>query len=145
MCGASFTWTTPAWVSATTCFGTFASPIIRPLTRRLASASFAAVVNALYGYQFKYLNGLKLYRLEAFQGIEVHSQGHAFNAELLAKAILRNPALRIGEAPFVARGRATGNSKAIRPGSIIRAVSDVLRGHQSVLRFRERVIRSPDE
>jgi hypothetical protein len=98
-------------------------------------------VQILYGFSFRYLNGMKLFRAHVFQGIDVEASGHAFNSELLAKAILRNPSLRIGETPFVARGRATGNSKAIRLSAVAQAVAEVGRGWRSVARFRDRVIR----
>ena len=96
--------------------------VVRTFTRRMASDAFASVVRVLYGYQYRYLNGLKLYRVEAFKGLEVISSGHAFNAELLAKALLRNPDLRIGEVPFLARGRALGRSNAFRPAAIMTAM-----------------------
>lgn len=118
-----------------------ANPVVRTLPRRLASASFTQVTRLLYGFRFKYLNGIKLYRVDAFKGIDVVSGGHAFNAELLAKALLRNPELRIGEVPFVWRGRTSGASKAIRPRSIVRAVREVAAGYRSVGEYRERAIR----
>ncbi len=116
--------------------------VIRPFFRRMASMAFTGVVNWGFGYRFRYLNGLKLYRISAFKGLEVKASGHAFNAELLGKAILRNPSLRIGEAPYLARGRARGHSKAIRPGSVARAVYEVAQGYREVARFREEVIRA---
>ena len=82
-----------------------------------------------------------MYRVEAFKGIEVVSGGHAFVAELLAKAQLRRPDLRIGEVPFFARGRASGSSKAMRPSSIFRAVREVWLGARSVARYRDEVQR----
>jgi hypothetical protein len=94
----------------------------------------------LYGFPLRYLNGMKLYRIEAFRGIEVVSAGHGFNAELLAKAVLRNPDLRIGEAPFLARGRAHGQSKAFRPQSIARSVHEALTGYLSVCAYRRQII-----
>jgi glycosyltransferase involved in cell wall biosynthesis len=121
--------------------GYFQNPVIRPFRRRLASAAFTLVANALYGFRFRYLNGMKLYRVDCFRGIEVVSSGHAFNAELLAKAVLRNPRLRIGQAPFLARGRAQGASKAFRPLAVLRALRDVVRGYRSVTAFRDQVIR----
>jgi hypothetical protein len=123
--------------------GYFQNPVIRSFRRRLASAAFTAVANALYGFRFRYLNGMKLYRVDCFRGIEVVSSGHAFNAELLAKAVLRNPRLRIGQAPFLARGRARGSSKAFQPLSILRALRDVSLGYRSVARYREEIIRRP--
>ncbi len=114
--------------------------MIRSLSRRLASAAYAQVVNQVYGYSYKYHNGMKMYRVGAFKGIEVEARGYAFFAELLAKAILRNPELRVGEVPFIARGRSAGVSKAFRPTSMARAVYEVYRGHKSVSRYREDVI-----
>lgn len=122
--------------------GYLQNSVIRTIPRRLASEAFTRSVQVVYGYPYRYLNGLKLYRVEAFRGIDVVSGGHAFNAELIAKAVLRNPNLRIGEAPFLARGRAVGSSKAFRPGSVMRAVSELVRGYRSVSEYRERVVRA---
>ena len=113
------------------------NPVIRTLMRRLASFMFSKTINILYGYPYRYLNGLKLYRIEVFKGIEICSSGHAFNAELLAKALLRDPLLQIGEAPFSARGRSDGNSKAFRLSSIWQAVKEVVIGYQSVIKYRK--------
>jgi hypothetical protein len=82
-----------------------------------------------------------LFRAGTFSDIEVESSGHAFNAELLAKAILKNPHLRVGEAPFVAKGRPFGASKAIRPKAIARAACEVGLGWRSVSCFRQQVVR----
>jgi glycosyltransferase involved in cell wall biosynthesis len=125
--------------------GYLQNPVIRSAPRRLASWAFTRAVEMLYGFDYRYLNGLKLYRVDVFRGIEVVSSGHAFNAELLAKAILRDPHLRIGEAPFVARGRALGESKAIRPPAIGRAIWEVAAGFRSVAAFRRRVVRGSEE
>jgi glycosyltransferase involved in cell wall biosynthesis len=110
--------------------------VIRPPVRRLASAVFQTMARSFYGLPFRYFNGPKLYRIWAFQGIDIVGGGHAFNAELLAKAILRHPHLRIGEAPFVARGRAGGMSKAFTPKFISRAARDFFRGQRSVVELR---------
>ena len=119
--------------------GYLQNPVIRPLGRRLFSVAYMRTVRILYGFPFKYLNGMKLFKARVFQGIEVEASGHAFNSELLAKAILRNPALRIGEAPFIAKGRATGSSKAIRPSAVVQSVVEVGRGWRSVAEFRTKV------
>jgi len=121
--------------------GYLGNPVIRPAGRRLASWAFTTFTGALYGFDYRYLNGLKLYRVEVFDGIEVFSSGHAYTAELIAKAILRQPSIRVGEAPFIARGRATGQSKAIQPGAVVRAVREVLNGYRSVSSHRSAVIR----
>ena len=125
--------------------GYLQNTIIRNILRRMASDTFSAIVRFIYGYPYKYLNGMKLYRIAVFESIEVVSTGHAFNAELLAKAILRNPGLRVGEAPFLARGRSLGQTKAFRLSSIIRAVRDILVGYRSVSRYRDKIIQSSAE
>ena len=122
-------------------FGYLQNAVIRTIPRRFASWAFTKVVNTLYGFPWRYLNGMKLYRVEVFRGLEIRSSGHAFMAEMVAKAQLRRPELRIGEVPFVARGRARGGTKAARPAAILRAVWDVWRGSRSVARFREQVVR----
>ncbi len=120
--------------------GYLQNPIIRTVVRRTASSLFSTVVRFVYGYPYRYLNGMKLYRVSVFKDLDVISTGHAFNAELLAKAILRRPSLRVGEAPFVARGRATGATKAFRPASVLTAIRDVFWGYKSVCAYRERAI-----
>jgi glycosyltransferase involved in cell wall biosynthesis len=122
--------------------GYLQNPVIRPMRRRLASALFNQVAGLLYGFSYRYLNGMKMYRAWAFKGIEVRSGGHAYVAELLAKAILRTPRLRIAEAPFAAQGRASGSSKAVRPSAVLRAVWDVWVGKRSVNAYRDSVISS---
>ncbi len=124
--------------------GYFQNPVIRPMRRRIASASFRHVVRSLYGFDFRYLNGMKMYRIEVFRGLEVESSNYAYAAELLAKAMLRDPSLRIGEAPFIARGRAYGSSKAFRPTSIANAMYEVVRGQRSVAEYRRAIIRDGD-
>ena len=113
------------------------------MSRRVASTAFMRVVSALYGFRHQYLNGMKMYRVGALSGLEVKSGGHAFNAELLSKAILRDPKLRIGEVPFVWRGRSAGHSKAFRPRSILLAMKEVWVGRREVDRYREQVLLGP--
>ena len=121
--------------------GYLQNPVIRPLGRRLFSVAYMRTVRIIYGFPFRYLNGMKLFRANVFQGIDVEAAGHAFNSELLAKAILRDPSIRIGEASFIARGRATGNSNAIRPSAVVQSVLEVGRGWRSVGQFRNKVTR----
>lgn len=116
--------------------GYLKNPVIRTIPRRIASQSFTSVSAFLYGFPYRYLNGMKLYRARSFRGIEVVSSGHAFTAELMAKALLRDPKLRIGEVGFLSRGRTDGRSKAFRPRSVLRALREVYVGHRSVARYR---------
>lgn len=115
--------------------------MVRSLSRRIASALYAHVVNLVYGYSYRYHNGMKLFRISALKGIQVQARGYAYFAELLAKALLRKPTLRVGEVPFIARGRAKGVSKAFRPTAVLRAILEVYRGHRSVNVYRLEVIK----
>lgn len=120
--------------------GYLKNPVIRPLPRRIGSEGFTVVANALYGFSFRYFNGMKLYKIKCFRGIDVESDGHAFNPELIAKAVLRNPDLRIGEAPFLTRGRKHGDTKAFTMESVLEALRDLYQGYQSVVDYRQKVI-----
>lgn len=120
--------------------GYFQNPIVRPISRRLASAVFTELVNFTYGFSFQYLNGAYLFRARVFQDLEVASSGHAFAPELIAKALLREPLLRVGERPFAARGRAVGQSKAFRPAAIARAIRDFAVGFRSANQYRQQVV-----
>ena len=117
------------------------NPVVRKLSRRIASTGFLKLTKTIYGFRWRSLNGMKLYRAGAFKGIEVKSGGHAYVAERLAKAQLRRPDLRITEAPFISRGRAIGDSLAIKPQSVLRAVLETYKGAQDVGRYRETMVR----
>lgn len=119
--------------------GYFQNPIIRTLTRRVASNLFSQATRFAYGWKFTYLNGLMLVKASFVQGIEVISSGHAFVPELVAKAMLRHPLARVGEAPFAARGRAGGKTKAFTPRSIARAAQEFAAGYRSVSAYRDQV------
>ncbi|MGB5285436.1 MAG: glycosyltransferase family 2 protein [Polyangiales bacterium] len=117
------------------------NPVVRKLSRRIASTGFLKLTKTIYGFRWRSLNGMKLYRAGAFKGIHVMSGGHAYVAELLAKAQLRRPDLRIAEAPYISRGRAIGDSHAIKPMSVIRAVQETYKGAQDVGKYREKMVR----
>lgn len=121
------------------------NPVIRPLGRRVASNAFLRLSNAIYGFRWRSLNGMKLYKVGAFRGLRVKSTGHAYIAELLAKAQLRRPELAISEAPYLARGRGIGHSHAIRPKSVLLALLETWRGSLDVAAFRDTVIREQTE
>lgn len=114
--------------------------VVRKLGRRVASEAFLKLTKTLYGFRWRALNGMKLYRVEAFKGVHTVSGGHAYVAELLAKAQLRCPELRITEAPFISRGRSVGNSHAIKPQAVLRAVQETYRGARDVERYREEMV-----
>lgn len=114
--------------------------VVRKLGRRVASTAFLKLTKTLYGFRWRALNGMKLYRVEAFRGIQTVSGGHAYVAELLAKAQLRCPELRITEAAFISRGRSAGNSHAIKPRSVLRAMHETYKGARDVDRYRDEVV-----
>jgi glycosyltransferase involved in cell wall biosynthesis len=117
------------------------NPVVRKLSRRIASTGFLKLTKTLYGFRWRSLNGMKLYRASAFKGIHVISGGHAYVAELLAKAQLRRPDLRITEASFISRGRAIGDSHAIKLTSVLRALRETYQGAQDVGVYRDKMVR----
>ena len=50
--------------------GYMQNPVIRTFGRRFASWAFTRVVSTLYGFPWRYLNGMKMYRVEVFKGLE---------------------------------------------------------------------------
>lgn len=118
------------------------NPVIRPMFRRLASKTFTQLINLLYGFSYSHLNGMKMYRVRCFKGLDIISSGHAFNAELIAKALLRDPTIRVGQVPYFAKGRTHGETKALKPASVLQTIKEVYLGKKSVREFRERVIKS---
>ena len=114
--------------------------VVRKLGRRIASTAFLKLTKTLYGFRWRALNGMKLYKVEAFKGIHTVSGGHAYVAELLAKAQLRRPELQIAEAPFISRGRSIGDSHAIKPRSVLRAVHETYKGANDVAKYREKMV-----
>ena len=120
--------------------GYLQNTVIRTLMRRMASNTFTKLAQFLYDFPYRYLNGLKLYRVDIFKGINVVSRGHAFNAELIAKAQLKNPNLKIAEVPFLARGRSKGDSKAFKLAAIYKAIKELIVGYRSVCHYRDEVI-----
>ncbi len=114
--------------------------IVRTTTRRLASLAFHLVTQVTYGFEYRYLNGFWLFRARHFKGIPVKSGGHAFCPEFIAKAQLRYPSLRIGEAPYVSRGRKVGGSRAFTPKAIFRAVREFGIGLHEVAQYREQMV-----
>jgi glycosyltransferase involved in cell wall biosynthesis len=120
--------------------GYYQNPIFRTMTRRLASEAFVKIVRLVYGFPFRYLNGFYFFRARCFQGLQIASSGHAFGPELIAKALLREPLLRVGERPFAARGRAIGESKAFRPRAVAHAVREFVVGVRSTSQYREELL-----
>ena len=120
--------------------GFFQNPIVRTLPRRVASEMFVKATNFFYGWRFRYLNGMYLFRARVFKNLHIISGGHAFTPELVGKALLREPLLRIGEVPFASRGRAVGDSKAFQPRSIARALKEFYQGHRAVSSYRDQVV-----
>jgi glycosyltransferase involved in cell wall biosynthesis len=120
--------------------GYWKNPIIRPMGRRLGSNAYMRIVRVLFAMPWAYINGTKLYRVDVFKGIEVESSGHAYNAELISKAVLRAPFLRITEAPFITRGRAQGTSKAMSLSSVSGAMREIFLGRRAVSAYRRKVI-----
>jgi glycosyltransferase involved in cell wall biosynthesis len=97
----------------------------RNLARRLISAAFTILLNALFGLDLKYYNGGVAYKRTVIQSINIRTHSFAFQAEALLKLI------RTGysyiEIPVHIRERESGGSKAFRINNIIRVIGTIVR------------------
>jgi len=121
--------------------GYLQNPVIRTTQRRLGSRAYNMVANFLYGFEFRYFNGFKMYKVETFKDLPSVSTGHAITVELIAKAVLRNPGLRIAEVPFVWRVRHARASHAFKPSAIVTAMQETLTVYRSVSEYRDQIYR----
>lgn len=120
--------------------GYIQNEVVRPLRRRLGAQLFAVSVRTVYGLPFRYVNGMKLYKAEVFRGIDVAASGHAHNAELIAKALLRNPFLRVTEVPFGLRGRRAGESRSLSLRTATQVLGGFAVGRRAVSEYRRTVL-----
>lgn len=120
--------------------GYIQNEVVRPLRRRLGAQLFAVSVRTVFGLPFRYVNGMKLYKAEVFRGIDVAAGGHGHNAELLAKALLRNPFLRVTEVPFGLRGRRSGEGRSLNVRAVTNALGSFAVGRRAVSDYRRTVL-----
>ena len=100
------------------------------ILRDFGNAVVSAWLSLLFGRRITdALAGIKAWRKEAVEVIDLQSDGFAYEAEIVARALRRG--LRVGEVPVGTRPRAAGDSK-------VSLMGDGLRICFSILKFRWR-------
>lgn len=101
-----------------------ANPEVRPLSRRIISRAFVALINTLFGLSLKYYNGTCLIKSSLLKKVPLKTWGFAYMAAILVRL------LRSG-ASFVEVGidivqRQSGRTKAFAFKNIISVVKAIL-------------------
>jgi glycosyltransferase involved in cell wall biosynthesis len=60
---------------------------VRSFARRMASRGFVGLMNALFGLDVPYYNGLVVHRLDLLRGIEIETDSFAYQAEAIVKLL----------------------------------------------------------
>lgn len=101
------------------------NPEVRRLARRVVSALYTRILNALFGLHMKYYNGLTIYPTKFVLSHPVTTHGFGFQAETLLKAL--HAGLTVVEVGVPIGDRATGKSKAVTVRNILSVVTMLVR------------------
>jgi hypothetical protein len=104
------------------------NPEVRSFMRRLASRGFVVIMNALFGLEVPYYNGLVVHRLDLLREIEIETDSFAYQAEAVVKLLKRGAKFQTVGVEINTREH--GNTKAFRVSNVInvfRALLDLKR------------------
>jgi glycosyltransferase involved in cell wall biosynthesis len=109
------------------------NPEVRRSSRRIVSRLYTAALNLLFGYRLRYYNGLAIYPTAFLKTHPVTTNGFAFMAELVLRALASG--LSYAEVGVPIEERVRGRSKAVRFRNIVSVIVTVSRLYW-VLRVR---------
>ena len=89
------------------------NPWLRPLHRRVLSAMYTAVFNAVFGLRLRYFNGACFFRRALLKNVKMTTDGPAYMAEILVQLIKKNRA-SYAEVPMFIRQRDYGTSRVLK-------------------------------
>lgn len=112
-----------------------ANPGVRPLSRRVISRLFVALINTLFGLKLRYYNGTCVIKGSLLKKTPMTTWGFAYMAAILVR-LLRSGASFV-EVGVKIKPRDTGRSKAFRPKNILSVISAIM-GLLWDVRVRER-------
>ena len=111
--------------------GFIENPASRSRMRRLISRLYTWSLNSLFRMNLRYFNGLQIHETNWLQGVNLRSQGFAFQAELLIRA-LRDGRTHL-EIPYRHRERpGGGTSKLFRLRNIVSVFRTIALLHSDV-------------
>lgn len=90
------------------------NPETRPWARRFLSKTYVAIINAAFGLNMKYYNGMCYFKTKVIKKVPVSTYGFSYMTEILVKMLKSNPDIKFIEVPLVNRVREHGASKAFR-------------------------------
>ena len=100
-------------------------PCDRPLWRRVISRIFTICMNAAFGLDLKYYNGIVIHRTDIIKNVSLTTYGFAFQAEALTK-ILRS-GRSFAEVGIELKGRRYGRTSAFKIKNVISVAKTALR------------------
>jgi dolichol-phosphate mannosyltransferase len=101
------------------------NPGIRPRHRRLLSAAFTRMMNALFGLHLRYYNGISIFPSALLKTIPFGSS-FAYSAQILVPMI-RDEGLSVHEIPVPIQERLAGKSQALRPRQVLAVCLAIVR------------------
>lgn len=101
------------------------NPQVRPLVRRVISKTFTTLINLLFRCGVPYYNGLVVHRTELLKSIPIHTDGFAFQAEILVKLIRRGCSYVV--APCIISSRGSRQSKALTFRNLVEVMRTIVR------------------
>ena len=108
------------------------NPEARPFTRQVISKTFVLIMHILFGKRLRYYTGPAIYGRALFDEIEVRTNSHAYQPEVLIKLLaLGRSYVEVG---MVIRDRPSGESKALKPRNIYRVLRTLWRLHRELKR-----------
>lgn len=93
------------------------TPSVRGWSRRVISAAFVALVNALFGLRLRYFNGPCVHRRALLLSVPMRTHGFAYMTAILVRLIRSGHAYV--EVPMELQARQHGRSKAFRLKNIL--------------------------
>jgi glycosyltransferase involved in cell wall biosynthesis len=98
---------------------------VRYVGRRIISRGYTRAMNALFGFDIKYYNGIQIYRAELINSVTTHSDGFALLSEILVKLLAKGSSyIEVG---INMQERVQGQSKAVRLKNILDVLKTVMR------------------
>lgn len=67
----------------------FLNPWVRPMSRRIVSRIFVAILNVSFGLKLKYYNGHNVIKTELLRSIPIETDGHAYAASIMVRLLRR--------------------------------------------------------
>lgn len=114
---------------------------VRYIGRRVVSRAYTKTMNALFGLELKYYNGIQIYRREAIQSVSTHSDGFALQSEILVKLLaMGNTYIEVG---LNMQERLAGQSKAVKLKNILDVIRTVIRLFLEIKLLQRGLYRSP--